>query len=212
MFSSLKKISPKLLINISLGIIFLAGIFFITTHTVHASIWDNLQKQLADGRFELEDISQLMLNLVDLALTFTTYITLIVMIVGGYLYIAAQGNPDNLEKAKKTITGAVIAFIIIIISKAIVTFLENGLRQFTTSTNLIAALVKVIDLMLLPLGFIAALGLIGGGYQYIMASGSPDKIEKAKKTILYSVIGLVLTILSAAILYFICDRFGLGCK
>ena len=52
-------------------------------------------------------------------------------------------------------------------------------------------------------GVLAVLFLIWGGAQYILAAGNPQKAAKAKSTILYSLVGLVIVVLAAAITFFI---------
>lgn len=54
---------------------------------------------------------------------------------------------------------------------------------------------------------VAVLYLVIGGFQYIMSSGNPDNVGKAKNTILYAIIGLLLAILSFAIVSFIISKF-----
>ena len=43
-------------------------------------------------------------------------------------------------------------------------------------------------------GFIAAGFIVWGGVGYITSSGNPEALEKSKKTILYSAIGLTLVL------------------
>ena len=45
--------------------------------------------------------------------------------------------------------------------------------------------------------------IVVGGIQYISSSGDPGKVEKAKKTILYACIGLIICALSFAIVNFV---------
>jgi len=52
-------------------------------------------------------------------------------------------------------------------------------------------------------GIIAAAMIVFGGVRYSMSQGDPGKVKKAKDTIMYSVIGLVVTLLSYAIVAFI---------
>lgn len=52
-------------------------------------------------------------------------------------------------------------------------------------------------------GIVAVVFIIIGGVQYITASGDTGKVVKAKNTIMYSVIGLVIVILAAAITGFL---------
>ncbi len=54
---------------------------------------------------------------------------MIFLIVGGYRYIIARGNEEMMEAAKKTITGAIIGIIVIVISFAIVAIINNLLTR-----------------------------------------------------------------------------------
>jgi hypothetical protein len=204
----IKSVNIKIVVCALIGVS-LFYIFVFAPSSAQAGIWDNLQSQLISGKFHLDDMQQLLVNVINVVLIFITWVTIIFMIIGGYLYITSAGNPEALERGKKTITGSVIAFILIIASKAMIAYLEGWLSKYATSTNLIAALRDVINLMLYPIGLIGILGLLIGGYQYIMAAGNPETLEKAKKTILYSVLGIIAIVASWAILYFIGQRFGL---
>ncbi len=52
-------------------------------------------------------------------------------------------------------------------------------------------------------GALAVLFLVWGGFKYVTSQGEPDRIAKAKDTILYSVIGLVVTIASYGIVAYV---------
>lgn len=43
-------------------------------------------------------------------------------------------------------------------------------------------------------GLLATAYFVVGGFNYITSSGNPQRLEKAKRTILYSAIGLSITI------------------
>lgn len=55
-------------------------------------------------------------------------------------------------------------------------------------------------------GSLAMLFTVIGGVRYIMSQGDPQKVSQAKNTILYAVIGLVVTISAFAIVKFILSR------
>lgn len=61
-------------------------------------------------------------------------------------------------------------------------------------------LVKVINWMLGLVGFIALIALITGGGRMIMDFGNEEQVKKGKTTILWAVIGLLVVILSYAII------------
>ena len=52
-------------------------------------------------------------------------------------------------------------------------------------------------------GLIAVIVIIIGGYQYMTSTGDPGKVKKAKETILYGIIGLIVIVLAAVIVNFV---------
>lgn len=65
----------------------------------------------------------------------------------------------------------------------------------------------VLNSFLGLVGIIAVVFLIMGGFQYITAAGDSNQTEKAKKTIMYAVIGLAVIGLSWAIVSFVLGTF-----
>ena len=64
----------------------------------------------------------------------------------------------------------------------------------------------VINIMFYLLGIIAVIMIIVGGIRYTTSNGDPGAVKGAKDTILYSVIGLIIAILSFAIVNFLLAR------
>lgn len=52
-------------------------------------------------------------------------------------------------------------------------------------------------------GIISVIVIIIGGVFYITSQGEPDKIKRAKNAILYAIIGLIISLLSFAIVNFV---------
>ena len=52
-------------------------------------------------------------------------------------------------------------------------------------------------------GIVAVLTIIIAGYYFVVGGGNPSTVAKAKTTILYSVIGLIIIILAFAITRFV---------
>jgi len=73
---------------------------------------------------------------------------------------------------------------------------------------------SVIQVMVTLSGFIAAGFIVWGGVGYITSSGNPESLEKSKKTILYSAIGLTLVlgafVLSNMVSQLASTAFGAG--
>ena len=70
-------------------------------------------------------------------------------------------------------------------------------------TNLIGSIIDILNVVIGVLGIIAVIVIIIGGIQYMTSTGDAGKVKKAKDTILYGVIGLIVCILAFAIVNFI---------
>lgn len=58
---------------------------------------------------------------------------------------------------------------------------------------------RVVNFMLYAVGIIAVVMLIWGGISFALSAGDSAKVTKAKNTIMYAVIGLVVAIMAYAI-------------
>lgn len=70
---------------------------------------------------------------------------------------------------------------------------------------------KVQDMFNLAYGFvglIAVVFIIYGAVTYVTSAGNPAKIQKAKSAIIWSVIGLVVVLLAAAITWFVIENIN----
>jgi ABC-type sugar transport system permease subunit len=65
---------------------------------------------------------------------------------------------------------------------------------------------KVVHLLLIVIGVASIIMIMVGGLQYILSSGDPARVNSAKNTILYAVIGLVVAVLSQVIITFVIRR------
>jgi len=76
----------------------------------------------------------------------------------------------------------------------------NGI--FTTISNL----------LLYTIGALSVLMIIVGGIRYVLSGGKEASVTKAKNTVLYAIIGLIVALLSYAIINFVLDTLipGIG--
>ena len=65
----------------------------------------------------------------------------------------------------------------------------------------------VIQTLIYIIGIISVIMIVIGGLNYTTSRGDSNKIQDAKNTILYSVIGLAVAILSFGIVNFVIDLF-----
>ena len=70
-------------------------------------------------------------------------------------------------------------------------------------TDLNGLIATIINIVFGIIGVIAVIMIIIGGVNYTMSQGDSTKVQKAKNTILYGIIGLVVVLLSFAIVNFV---------
>ena len=67
---------------------------------------------------------------------------------------------------------------------------------------------RITNIVLLAVGFISVVMLLYGGFRYIVSGGDSKKVTDAKNTILYAIIGLVISLLAYAIVNFVLTTIG----
>ena len=79
----------------------------------------------------------------------------------------------------------------------------DGLDSESNKGNLMSVITGIINVLIGVIGFVAVIVIILGGVQYTTSAGDPGKVKKAKDTIMYGIIGLVVAILAFAIVNFV---------
>jgi hypothetical protein len=69
--------------------------------------------------------TNLLINMVDIALFAAGALSVIFIIVGGFRYVVSAGNPKEVAQAKATITYAVVGLVIAILAIIIVKFVSG---------------------------------------------------------------------------------------
>jgi hypothetical protein len=80
-----------------------------------------------------------------------------------------------------------------------------------TSTNLFAqdgVFQTVSDTLIFLVGAVAVIFLIIGGLRYVISNGDSKAVEAAKNTILYAIIGIVVAVISFALVSFVITSLG----
>ena len=66
---------------------------------------------------------------------------------------------------------------------------------------------QIVSVMLFLVGILSVIMLIFGGLRYIISRGESKAVESAKNTILYAIVGLIVSIMSYAIVNFVISSF-----
>lgn len=79
----------------------------------------------------------------------------------------------------------------------------NGCQGSGDSAEFSGVIVGIINGIVAVLGIVAAIFIVVGGVNYMTSQGDPGKTKKAKDTILYATIGLIIAALAFAIVNFV---------
>lgn len=72
-----------------------------------------------------------------------------------------------------------------------------------TGDTLSASIIAIINAVIGILGLVCVIIIIIGGVNYMTSSGDAGRVKKAKDTILYGIIGLIICVLAFAIVNFV---------
>lgn len=79
----------------------------------------------------------------------------------------------------------------------------SDLNSASNQNDLMKTVNQIINIVIGVTGFAAVAMTIYGGVQYTTSAGDPGKVKKAKDTIMYGIVGLVVAILAFAIVNFV---------
>jgi hypothetical protein len=83
---------------------------------------------LCGGAKGEDDAEEVVKNVLNTVFTWTGIIAVIVIIIGGVLYMTSQGDPGKIARAKNAIMFAVIGLIVTLLAFAIVNFVLNAVQ------------------------------------------------------------------------------------
>ena len=103
------------------------NIFFVqkvSAQSLGSSLGDEL-KTLQDGSVSTE--SDLVGMIVKIAVPLGVISVVLLVVYAGYLLMSSQGDPDKLKEGRDIITNAIIGFVVVLLSVAILILISNTL-------------------------------------------------------------------------------------
>jgi hypothetical protein len=81
---------------------------------------------LADAQAASETLKSSISPLFSTMITIAAVLCVLFIVFGGYYYMTSAGNPEKLERAKKTLRNAFIGFVIVLSAGALVAIMQNA--------------------------------------------------------------------------------------
>ena len=170
---------------------------------------------LTDGKCNIKTPSQseselrryiwtIVMNVVSMVLGIVGYLAIFMVIWGGYQYMMAQGDAGKLAAGKKTVTNAVIGMGLVLTASLISGAVADVISQAKGGDFV----QELMNTAFVWGGIIAAIMMVWGGIQYVTSAGNSVAATKARNTILYSAVGLLIVILAAVIVNTVIGAIG----
>ena len=87
-----------------------------------------------NGALGTRDIRTTVASIINVALGLLGIVAVVIILAGGFTWMTASGNEENVDKAKKMIFSGIIGLAIILSSYAIAKFVIDKLIEATTAT------------------------------------------------------------------------------
>ncbi|MBD3300070.1 MAG: hypothetical protein GF347_01835 [Candidatus Moranbacteria bacterium] len=162
----------------------------------------NVKNPIGSDTFE-----ETIISILDRLEVFIAGIALIMFIISGIVYIFSQGNQDRTALAKRIMTGSIIGLIIILGAKTILKEIYDifgvvitGSTGASTAQSIKDVVQNVLEFVLSLIAMLAIISLSISGIGYMTSLGNQEAMEKNKKQIIYSIIGISIAIGSLVII------------
>ena len=138
------------------------------------------------------------------------------IIIGAFLYITSAGDEGRMTQGKKAILAALIGLALGIAAPAFLREIASILGWGTpnlpsgvgTSLTLIQIATNVLNFLLTIIGILAIIMLVIRDIMYLTAAGNEDTLDKGKKIVKYSLIGITIALASLVLVKAVAGLLG----
>ena len=71
----------------------------------------------------LEGVLQMIADLLSFAVGLSALVAVVIIVYSGFLFITSGGDPENISKAGKALTAAIVGLIIVFLARTIIVFI-----------------------------------------------------------------------------------------
>lgn len=143
-------------------------------------------------------------------------VAVLIIIASAVQISASAGNENAVKQAKENIFKVVTALVLLISFRAILELVQGLFTGVNTVTlfngeglaagGIPALFANAISIASFAAGVVSLIFIVIGGIRYTTSGGNSNALTAAKKTIIYAISGLVLSISAYGILVFISSQ------
>ena len=160
----------------------------------------------------IPELPEVIQGIVNGVIAVTGTVAVIFIVVGGVNFMTSASDPNKVQKAKNTIMYACIGLAICALAFVVVNFVIIQLIGNTgtdvdtvggSDDDLVGLVTGIVNGVIAVLGTVCVIFMVIGGVNFMTSSGDTQKVQKAKNTLLYAAIGLIICVLAFAITNFV---------
>jgi len=167
---------------------------------------------LKDKNIGEEIVFKIALNVTDMLLQITGIVAAVFVAWSGIKYMIARGYPEATSKAIMGLWQAAIGMFFAIMASTIVGFVVSQISGYNeTGVPVVSAemiITNGFNLLYWLAGIIAVAMILFSSFQYLTSKGFEDKTLKARRSLIDSVIGLIIVLIAAVITNFIINAIS----
>ncbi|MDP2837841.1 MAG: pilin, partial [Candidatus Moranbacteria bacterium] len=142
-------------------------------------------------------------------------LSIIFIVIGAIMYITSAGDEGRMKTAKGSITAAMIGLALGIAAPSFLKEIGTILGWSGVSSGAVGAArtltaiaTDVLNFLLSIVGILGMIMLVVGGIMYLTAAGDENRMETGKKVVTYSIIGIVVALISLIVVTQIASFFA----
>lgn len=140
---------------------------------------------------------------IEMLLRVAVYVAVAYALYGGFKIIMSSGNPDAVAEGRKSIINAITGMVIAVMAASVVGYLATTLGGTITADNDISGLNVIFSVVYRVAAGLTVIFVALAGLRFITANGDPGKIAQARNSIVYAIVGLLVTLSVVAIISFV---------
>lgn len=130
---------------------------------------------------------EILANAANTLVSLVAVYALLGLVISGVGYIMSIGDESRAATAKKGIFYAIIGIVVAGSAEVIMRAI-----QFGEADPIADRILGMLNVLLVPAGAVAFAALIYGGYLYMTSVGDESRSSKAKHTVFYAILGLLV--------------------
>lgn len=140
-------------------------------------------------------------------------ITFFFLVYSGLRFVTSQGDSQGVADARRGLIGSLIGLGIAIIAVGTINYLGNAFGSSIDQDTFLpngsaddSVIARIGGIFVTIVGALSVVYGVIGAFRYVYGAGDAQQVSQAKRTIVYAIIGLIISILAGAIISFALGR------